>query len=115
MSSLGAGPPAEVAADEVVAGWRRAFQGAKTPLHLRTNHLVAFEGPEAMLVSHGYAWNRLPGGVLPDAPEPVLWEVWGIYEHRLVRTEQGWRISAFTFRATHQRGDGRVPGVVLPE
>jgi hypothetical protein len=33
MSSLGAGPAAEVAAEELVAGWRRAFQGAKTSLH----------------------------------------------------------------------------------
>ena len=113
MSSLGAGPPAEVAADDLVAAWRRAFQGAKTSLHLRTNHLAQVEGDHARMTSHGYAWNRLPAGVL--GPEPALWEVWGVYEYRAERGPQGWRLTAFTFNATHQRGEARVPATVLPE
>jgi hypothetical protein len=113
MSSLGGGPPAEIAADDLVAAWRRAFQGGKTSLHLRTNHLVRLEGDAASMTSHGYAWNRLPGGVL--GPEPALWEVWGRYDYRAVRGPEGWRITAFTFNALHQRGDVRVPATVLPE
>lgn len=114
MSSLGA-TPAMMAADDLIAGWRRAFQGGKTSLHFRTNHMVSFNGVEAVLISHGYAWNRLPGGVLPGSPEPALWEVWGTYEHRMERTSRGWRIAAFTFNALHERGDRRVPATVLPE
>jgi hypothetical protein len=113
MSSLGAGPAAEIAADDLVAAWRRAFQGGKTSLHLRTNHLPRIEGDAATMTSHGYAWNRLPAGVL--GAEPALWEVWGVYDYRAVRTPAGWRISAFTFTATHQRGDARVPATILPE
>lgn len=113
MSSLGAGPPAEIAADDLVAAWRRAFQGGKTSLHLRTNHLVRLDGDSAAMTSHGYAWNRLPPGTL--GAEAALWEVWGIYEYRARRTPDGWRLTAFTFTATHQRGDARVPAAVLPE
>lgn len=113
MSSLGAGPATEVAADEVVAGWRRAFQGGKTSLHFRTNHLARIEGDRATMTSHGYAWNRLPAGVL--GAEPALWEVWGTYEHRFMRGTEGWRITGFTFTATHERGDRRVATTVLPE
>lgn len=113
MSSLGAGPAAEVAADDLVAAWRRAFQGGKTSLHLRTNHLARIEGDEAVMTSHGYAWNRLPAGVL--GTEAALWEVWGAYEHRFRRGAEGWRITGFTFTATHERGDRRVPSTVLPD
>ncbi|WP_158639134.1 nuclear transport factor 2 family protein [Elioraea rosea] len=113
MSSLGAGPAAEVAANDLIAGWRRAFQGAKTSLHLRTNHLARIDGDTAVLTSHGYAWNRLPAGML--GAEPALWEVWGTYEHRFTRGTAGWQIVGFTFTATHERGDRRVPATVLPE
>jgi hypothetical protein len=96
-----------------VAAWRRAFQGGKTSLHLRTNHLVRLDGDSATMTSHGYAWNRLPPGTL--GAEAALWEVWGIYDYRAERTPRGWRLTAFTFAATHQRGDARVPATVLPE
>lgn len=113
VSSLGAGPPSEIGADDLVAAWRNAFRGGKTALHLRTNHLVRIEGDRAVMTSHGYAWNRLPAGVL--GAEPALWEVWGIYEHRAERGAQGWRITGFTFNAMHERGDRRVLTTVLPE
>ncbi|WP_237214429.1 nuclear transport factor 2 family protein [Falsiroseomonas oryziterrae] len=102
-----------VGADRAEGAWRRAFRGAKTSLHLRTNHLARIEGDAASMTSHGYAWNRLPAGVL--GPEPALWEVWGTYEHRFARTQDGWRITGFAFTATHERGDRRVPVTVLPE
>lgn len=119
VSSLGGGPPSEVAADDLVAGWRRAFAGGKTALHLRTNHLVRFEegGARAVMTSHGYAWNRLPADALPGQPEPLLWEVWGTYEHRAERAgpSGAWRITGFAFNATHERGDRRVLTTALPE
>jgi len=87
VTSLGGPPPAEVAADDLIAGWRQAFRGDKTALHLRSNHLVRIEGDAAAMTSHGYAWNRLPAGVL--GAEPALWEVWGLYEHRAERGPAG--------------------------
>jgi hypothetical protein len=113
VASLGAGPPAEIAADALIAGWAQAFRGGKTALHLRTNHLVRVEGDRAVMTSHGYAWNRLPAGVL--GAEPALWEVWGTYEHRAERGADGWRITGFAFNATHERGDRRVLTTMLPE
>lgn len=34
-----------------------------------------------------------------------LWEVWGTYEHHLVRSSAGWKVDGFTFRMTHERGN----------
>jgi hypothetical protein len=112
--SIGGPAGVELAADDLVAGWRTAFQGDKTALHLRTNHLARIEGDRAVLTSHGYAWNRLPEGVLPGTSGPQLWEVWGVYEHRMLREGGAWRITHFTFRATHERGPREVLTTVLP-
>ena len=74
--------------------------GAGRPVesfHLRSNHLVSFQGENASMVSHGYAWNKDGSG--------GFWEVWGIYEHGFERTAEGWRINRFVFRMTHERGE----------
>lgn len=107
MTSLGGPSATEFAADDVVAGWQRAFQGGKTSLHFRTNHLATMEGRRAAtLVSHGYAWNRLPDG--------QLWEVWGTYSYRVTwERKAGWRIADFAFTARHERGDRAVATTVL--
>ncbi len=114
MSSLG-GPRAEVAADELVAGWQRAFRGDKTSLHLRTNHLATVDSDAARMTSHGYAWNRLPEGAVAGVDGPALWEVWGQYDYRFARISGEWRITHFTFVATHDRGPRAVPAAVRPE
>lgn len=99
FTSLVGGSPSTVAADDLIASWSGNLRGSKTSLHLRTNHAATITGDRAVLVSHGYAWNRMEGNGDP------LWEVWGVYEHRLTRTPAGWRIDGFTFRMTHERGN----------
>ena len=99
FSSLGAGPPKTIPADDLIGGWAANLKGSKTSLHLRTNHLVTVTGDRAVMTSHGYAWNRLEGNGDP------LWEVWGLYEHRFTRTGAGWTVDGFTVRMTHERGN----------
>ena len=62
----------------------------------------------AVMLSHGYAWNRLEAGALEENGGNPLWEVWGTYEHRFERTADGWRVNAMTFNATAQRGNDYV-------
>jgi hypothetical protein len=111
--SIGGPAGVELASDDLVAGWRTAFQGGKTALHFRTNHLARISGDTAVLTSHGYAWNRLPEGALAGHDGAALWEVWGIYEHRLVREGGAWRITHFTVNALHERGPRAVLTTVL--
>jgi SnoaL-like domain len=99
FSSLTGQAPAMISADELIGGWAGNLKGSKTSLHLRTNHQVTFDGDRATALSNGYAWNRMEGNGDP------LWEVWGKYEHRLVRAGDGWKVDGFTFRMTHERGN----------
>lgn len=102
FSTLTGQPPATISAEDLIGGWSGNLKGSKTSLHLRTNHQVTIAGDRATVVSHGYAWNRMPGQGDP------LWEVWGTYEHRLTRTTDSWKIDGFTFRMTHERGNSWV-------
>ncbi|TFL16353.1 nuclear transport factor 2 family protein [Jannaschia formosa] len=105
FTSLAGGEPATIPADGLIAGWQSNLTAEKTSFHLRGNHRITFEGEDAaIMVSHGYAWNRMERGALSENGGEALWEVWGTYEHGFSRTEDGWRVDAMSFFATAERG-----------
>ena len=105
FSSLVGGEPATIPADGLIAGWSSNLTAEKESFHLRGNHRVTFDGSNAaMLVSHGYAWNRMERGALEENGADPLWEVWGTYEHGFTRTEEGWKVNFMAFYATAERG-----------
>lgn len=106
FTSLIGGEPATIPADALIAGWSGNLTADKESFHLRGNHRITFDGPDAAtMMSHGYAWNRMELGADPSNGGNAMWEVWGTYEHGFVRTEDGWRVDAMTFTATTQRGN----------
>ena len=109
FTSLAGGEPATIPADGLIGGWSSNLTAEKTSFHLRGNHRVTFEGPDsAVMLSHGYAWNRLERGALAENGGEALREVRGTYEHSFVRMPDGWRINGMTFNATAQRGNDFV-------
>ena len=102
FTSLGGGEPATITADELIEAWRTNLGPDKTSFHLRGNHLATINGDAAKLYSHAYAWNKMEGQGDP------LWEVWGNYIYELVRTPDGWKVTAFTFVKMHERGNAWV-------
>ena len=107
FTSLAGGEPATIASDDLIGGWRANLFEEKPSFHLRGNHLVELNGDAASMTSHGYAWNKYDA--LADKGG-AFWEVWGVYEYDFARIDGVWNITAFTFRATHQRGNAAVPG-----
>lgn len=99
FTSMSGGQPATIKADDLIKGWSTNLGPKKTSLHLRGNHLVTLNGDQATVYSHAYAWNRMEGNGDP------LWEVWGHYIHELHRTSTGWKVTAFTFVKTNERGN----------
>ena len=99
FSALSSQPPANVAADDIVGGWRTNLTAAKTSQHHRTNHQVTLDGSRATVRSVAHAWNRMEGNGDP------LWEVWGVYEHRFRRDGATWLIDGLILQVTHQRGN----------
>lgn len=109
FSSLVGGDPATIPADGLIAGWSSNLTAEKTSFHLRGNHRITFEGSDtAVMHSHGYAWNHMDAGALPENGGEALWEVWGNYTHDFARTEDGWRITGMVFDATAERGSDYV-------
>ena len=109
FTSLVGGEPATIAVDGLIASWSGNLAAAKTSFHLRGNHRVTFtDADNAVLLSHGYAWNRMESGALEENGGDPLWEVWGAYTHGFIRTASGWRVNAMTFQATTQSGNNFV-------
>ncbi|MEM9522884.1 MAG: nuclear transport factor 2 family protein [Pseudomonadota bacterium] len=109
FTSLVGGEPVTIPADGLIAGWARNLTAEKESFHLRGNHRIAFDGPDAAtMLSHGYAWNRMERGALDENGGDPLWEVWGIYEHRFTRTDEGWKVNFMSFHATAERGSAFV-------
>ncbi|MEM8655681.1 MAG: nuclear transport factor 2 family protein [Pseudomonadota bacterium] len=109
FNSLVGGAPATMAADALITGWSSNLTNEKTSFHLRGNHRITYQDDgTATMLSHGYAWNRMERGALPENGGSALWEVWGTYVHGFVETDAGWKINAMTFTATAERGNAFV-------
>lgn len=109
FTSLVGGEPASIPADGLIAGWSANLTAEKESFHLRGNHRITFTGPDsAVMLSHGYAWNRMERGALAENGGNALWEVWGSYEHGFARVDGVWKINAMTFTATAERGSSFV-------
>ena len=106
FTSLVGGEPATIPADALIEGWSANLTDEKASFHLRANHRVTFDGPDAATMqSHGYAWNRMEAGADPANGGEAMWEVWGTYTHGFARTEDGWQATGMTFTKTAERGN----------
>ena len=109
FESLSGQAPSRMSASDLVGMWAANLSGEKTSFHQRTNHVIAWEGPGAALVtSQAYAWNKLPSGEAAENGGNPLWEVWGTYVHRVILTDEGWRVSEMGLDVAHQRGSDYV-------
>ena len=109
FTSLAGGEPATIPSDALIAAWSGNLTAEKQSFHLRGNHRITFEDDgSATMLSHGYAWNRMDRGALPENGGDALWEVWGTYEHSFVETGDGWRVDGMSFFATAERGNDFV-------
>jgi len=112
LSSLG-GEPDSVPADELVGNWKANLPRGKSSFHMLSAPTIKIDGDTATFKANGYAWNKLDARA-----ENNLWEVWGVYQHKLTRTPLGWKISSFGFHKTAERGDPTIrdaqPGAIVP-
>lgn len=103
FSSLVGGEPAQITGDQLVEGWRGNLIAEKLSHHMRTNHIVTFDGEDsATMTSQGYAYNAIPG-IEPAGSD--IWEVYGSYVHTFERTPTGWLVTGMTFNAHYQMGN----------
>lgn len=102
-SELSGVAAADVSPSELVGGWRQGLGGLEATHHLISNHEVELDGDRADARAYVHAAHRLA-----NAYGDPLWIVAGRYEHRLVRTEAGWRIAAAGFHPSWGAGNRQI-------
>ena len=109
FNSLDGSAPETMPSRQLVNNWAGNFTKNKTSFHMRSNHRVTFfSDDEAVMLSHGYAWNRLASGASPENGANAFWEMWGNYTHVFQRTPQGWKVNGIKFDLTAERGNPYV-------
>jgi hypothetical protein len=93
-----AAPPAPQPAEEFIAELVERNWGFAGTIHINPNHLVELDGDSAKVTA--YMWASHAVG---DAPEDCFWG-YGIYEIELVRTDDGWRLSALKIQPVRTEG-----------
>lgn len=93
---------------QIIANWKTILPGFKMTQHAITNHRVSISNKTATCFSYVTALHYLPNDSKSD-----VWRVVGFYEHRLVRTEAGWRVSEMKFTATIIDGNTDLPKLAM--
>ncbi|TIL57413.1 MAG: nuclear transport factor 2 family protein [Mesorhizobium sp.] len=98
-SSLFGGEAATSDRDALIAQWQGLLPGFDATQHLITNIVVEGAGNDAVARSHVRAIHWI---------DTRFWTVGASYLHRLVRTPEGWRVSAISIHRLYEEGDRAV-------
>ncbi|RWE56485.1 nuclear transport factor 2 family protein [Mesorhizobium sp.] len=98
-TSLFRGEVATSDRDALIAQWQGLLPGFDATQHLITNIVVEGAGNDAVARSHVRATHWF---------DTRFWTVGASYLHRLVRTPEGWRVSAIAIRRLYEEGDRAV-------
>ncbi|TIU87986.1 MAG: nuclear transport factor 2 family protein, partial [Mesorhizobium sp.] len=98
-TSLFGGEVATSDRDALIAQWQGLLPGFDATQHLITNIVVEGAGNDAVARSHVRATHWF---------DTRFWTVGASYLHRLVRTPEGWRVSAIAIRRLCEEGDRAV-------
>ena len=100
MTSLAGGEPADVPAEQIVAGWTQGLAPIESVHHQAGNFRVTVRGGEAEAFCYGIAlhYRRTASG--RNTRTFV-----GNYDFTLVRADDAWRIRAFRFTLKFMDGN----------
>ncbi|MCG8349972.1 MAG: nuclear transport factor 2 family protein [Chloroflexales bacterium] len=102
-----AGDPDTLTPAEVVAAWQTVLPGYDYTQHIIGNHQVEFTGDDtASATSSVYASHFLDNN---DGEN--YWVFIGNYEHELVRTADGWKISLMRANLRAELGNSNLPAL----
>ena len=100
MSSLGAGEPKHLSADDIVAAWDTGLKPLKAIHHQAGNYLVEVNGTKAEAFCYGIASHYLPNKSNRNTRTFV-----GSYEFELLKESGHWRIATFKFNLKYIDGN----------
>jgi hypothetical protein len=104
-TSLAGGSPVTVKADDLMKGWEAGLKPFRTQ-HMVTGHVLTINGNTAESLSNVHAIHYVPNELGISN-----WQVYGYYEHKLVRTPNGWKITAMKINKTMADGNAALSGL----
>ena len=105
LSSWNGIEPRVLNADGVVRNQARSFAELKETQHFFTNHHVTIDGDTARVIAHMRAEHWLDTSEIPTIETTLRYTMFGYYDHDLVRTPDGWKISRMQLNVTRTEGN----------
>lgn len=105
-SSLSGQPGSKVKIDDLIKGWNIFLPKFRFTQHFISNHDVKISDKTASCLSYVHAIHHLP-----YAEGGELWGVYGTYNHELVKTSSGWKVSKMVFHLLYQEGNKNIPAL----
>ena len=104
LSSWNQVPARLLETDRVVKSQARIFAELKTTQHFLTNHRITIEGDRARGIAHMRAEHWL----LENDGTTSRYTMFGYYDDRFLRTDNGWKMYEMQLNVTQTEGDRRV-------
>lgn len=95
-TSLFGGKAQTIPSEQLMSQWQSVLPGFDATQHLITNHQITINGDTATVIAYVRATHRLGDG---------MWVVGGYYVDELVRTHNGWKLTAIQYNALYEEGD----------
>ena len=109
LTSWHGGTPNVLNADGVVRNQARSFAELAETQHFFTNHRITLDGDSARVIAHMRAEHWLDGasepGLAGQTETTMRYTMFGYYDHDLVRTDEGWKISRMQLNVTRTEGN----------
>jgi SnoaL-like domain len=109
-TSLNGGDPQSVSPADLVGGWHQALDHLDATQHLIAGQVITLDGDRASCVANVQGTH-----VLANATGGPIWTVAGRYDIGLMRTPDGWRISALSFTVQWATGNQHVMTVAAAQ
>jgi len=101
--------PRMLNADGIVRNQARTFAELSETQHFFTNHRVTLDGDKAQVYAHMRAEHWLDGasepGSVGSTEGTLRYTMFGYYDHDMVRTDDGWKISRMRLVVTRTEGN----------
>ena len=101
MTSVHGRPAVKASMDNTVAQVRVQFAGFRATQHVIVNRRHFVEGDRARVLATMQAWHWI---------DDRCYTMFGYYDDKLVRTEQGWKLAEVQLNLTRTQGDPAVMG-----
>ena len=102
-SSLGAGEPRSMEANDVCAMWQEGLSGLDAIHHQSGHYVITVQDDKAVIYAYGMATHYKRSAVKGNTRTFV-----GSYDLEAQRTTSGWRLSQFKFNLKYMEGNGSL-------